>query len=158
MYSNRFAALAAIVLFVSTPTFAETVNVSGVGHGSTTSTAMPASESLIVVHATSTYERFESDNANSPFASASGPCFGAILINKGAVSGEGLCRYTDADEEVAVVKWMAKGLSAEGRTQGEWMVLGGTGKWASITGGGTFDAGGEGDAYTNKITGEVTMN
>ncbi|WP_417206112.1 hypothetical protein [Antarctobacter sp.] len=158
MFSIRFPALAAIVLFVSTPSLAETVNVSGVGHGSSTATAMPASDSLIVVHATSTYERFESDDPDNPFASASGPCFGAILIDKGAVSGEGLCHYTDADDEIAVIKWIAKGLSAEGRTQGDWMMLGGTGKWAAMTGGGTFDAGGEGDAYTNKIAGEVTMN
>ena len=159
MYSMRFTALAAaFVLFVSPPALAETIDVTGVGHGNTTATAMPVSDGLVVVHATSTYDRFVSEDDNNPFAPAAGPCFGAILIDKGAVSGEGLCHYTDGDGEQAVVKWIAKGLSAEGRTQGDWMILGGTGKWASMSGGGTFDAGGDGDAYTNNITGQVTRN
>ncbi|WP_089277356.1 hypothetical protein [Antarctobacter heliothermus] len=158
MYLNRFSAFAAIVFFASTPALAETVNVSGVGHGSSTAVAMPASESLIVVHVTSSYDRFDTEDADNPFASATGPCFGAILVDKGVVSGEGLCHYTDANDDVAVIKWMANGMSAEGRTLGDWMVLGGTGRWASITGGGAFDAGGEGDDYTNIINGKVTMN
>lgn len=159
MYSIRFPAIAAaLFVFASPPALAETINITSIGHGSTTATAMPLSEGLVAVHATSTYDRFETDDADNPFATATGPCFGSILIDKGAVSGEGLCHYTDADNEQAVVKWMAKEMSAEGRTQGEWMIVGGTGKWATMTGNGTFDAGGDGAAYTNNVTGKVTRN
>ncbi|MBV7396063.1 hypothetical protein [Mameliella sediminis] len=156
MYSTRFSALAAVFVVFSTPVLSETIDATGIGHGTSTATPMPVSEGLVVVHATSMYDRFETESPDNPFASASGPCFGAILIDKGAVSGDGLCRYTDGDGDVAVIKWIATGLSAEGRTQGDWMVMGGTGKWASITGGGTFDAGGE--SYTNKVSGELTRN
>ncbi|MBS0125427.1 hypothetical protein [Thetidibacter halocola] len=160
MFSIRFpAALAAGFFACSTlPALAETIDVTGTGHGTSTTQVMPVSESLIVVSATSMYERFETANPMNPFASASGPCFGAMKIDKGAVSGGGLCRYTDSDGDVAVVNWMAKAMTAEGRTQGDWMIEGGTGKWATITGGGTFDAGEMDGAYTNKITGSVTTN
>lgn len=152
-----FAALA-VALCAFTPALSETMSITGMGHGTASSTPMPVSDSLIMVDVGSTYEGFETDDPMNPFASAAGPCFGSLLIDKGAVSGEGLCRYTDGDDEVAVVKWTATGMSAEGRTQGDWEILGGTGKWASMTGSGSFDAGGDGDAYTNNITGEVTMN
>lgn len=153
-----FPAAAAAFVLLASPVLSETVSANGTGYGKTTATPMPLSETLVMVHATSMYDRFETEDPNNPFASATGPCFGAILIDKGAVSGEGLCHYTDGDGDMAAVTWVANGMSAEGRTQGEWSVLGGTGKWASITGGGTFDAGGDGAAYTNIITGEVTMN
>lgn len=152
----RFPALAAAFFIFATPTLSETVNAAGVGHGSSTATPMPVTDSLVVVHATSMYERFETEDPMNPFASAKGPCFGAILIDKGTVSGDGLCHYTDGDGDVAVIKWVANGIDAEGRTQGDWMVMSGTGKWATMTGGGTFDAGG--DPYTNRVAGEMTRN
>lgn len=154
----RISACAAVLALLSSPVFSETVSANGTGYGTSTATPMPVSEALVIVHATSMYERFETENPDNPFAAASGPCFGAVLIDKGAVSGEGLCHYTDGDGDVAVVKWMATGMSADGRTLGDWMVQGGTGKWASITGGGNFDAGGDGANYTNMVTGELTMN
>jgi hypothetical protein len=156
MYFIRFHALAAAFFVIATPTLSETVTAAGVGHGASTATPMPVSDGLVIVHATSMYESFETEDPMNPFASAKGPCFGAILIDKGEVSGDGLCHYTDGDGDVAVVKWIAKAINAEGRTQGDWMVMGGTGKWASITGAGAFDAGG--DPYTNRISGEMTLN
>lgn len=158
MTTKFFTAALAAGVFAFSPALAETVSAKGVGHGSSSAEAMPVSEGLVVVHATSMYKHFETEDPNNPFASATGPCFGSVLIDKGAVSGGGLCRYTDGDGEMAVIEWIASGVSAEGRTQGEWMVKGGTGKWAAITGGGTFDAGGQGDDYSNNIDGEITMN
>lgn len=158
MYSIRCPAVAAALVFLASPGLAETVSAKGVAHGRSSTQVLPVSEGLVAVHVSTMYKRFETEAANSPFATATGPCFGAILIDNGAVSGEGLCTYTDGDGERVVVLWTATGISAEGRTLGEWMIKGGTGKWASLTGGGTFDAGGEGDAYTNTIAGEMTMN
>ncbi len=156
MYSIRFPALAATIVLFATPALSETINAASTGHGTSTSTAMPVSEGLVMVHAVSTYDRFDTEDPNSPFATAKGPCFGSILIDKGAVSGDGLCHYTDGDGDLVAMKWMAKGMSAEGRTLGEWMILGGTGKWDGASGGGDFDAGG--DPYTNNVTGEMIMN
>lgn len=158
MYSISVPAVAAAIVLFASPVLSETVNVSGTGYGEVMSTAMPVSEGTVVVHANTRYDRFEGENPDSPFNTATGPCFGAVLVDQGAVSGEGLCNYTDGDGDIAVIKWMATGMSAEGRTMGDWMVHGGTGKWASITGGGTFDSGGEGTEYNNNITGEITMN
>lgn len=147
----------AAALAAAAPAFAGTVDATGTGQGTSTATAMPVAEGLVVVHATSDYTGFDG-NSENPLASAKGPCFGSIMIDKGAVSGGGHCVYSDADGETAIIRWVADGISAEGRTQGDWSVAGGTGKWTAITGGGRFDAGVDGaGVYTNNVTGELTV-
>ncbi len=143
---------------LDTAGWAETYNANGTGHGKSMSTPMPLSEDLIVVQAHTMYDGFDSENPDNPLASVTGPCFGDIMIDKGAVSGDGLCHYTDAGGDTVVMKWTASGMTAEGRTTGDWMVMGGTGKWMGASGGGTFDAGTDAmDKYTNMVTGEVTL-
>ena len=107
--------------------------------------------------ATTEYTGFDG-SADNPIVTMKGPCFGAVLIDKGNVSGGGNCHYTDADGEMAIVSWTADGMSAEGRTQGDWELAGGSGKWAAATGGGRFDAGTDAaGTYTNNVTGEISM-
>lgn len=147
--------LAALV--TASGAMAETVMVKGTGMGSSDSMQMPVSDGLVVVHNRTSYDGFDTEDPESPFASLSGSCFGATLVEAGAVSGSGNCHYTDADGDQAVMAWTATGMSEEGRVSGDWSVVGGTGKWAEASGGGTFDAGGEGADYTNMVTGEVEM-
>ena len=46
----------------------------------------------------------------------------------------------------------------DGRTQGTWQVVAGTGKWDGATGGGRFDAGTDAaGTYTNNISGAMSM-
>ncbi|EYD70379.1 hypothetical protein [Limimaricola hongkongensis] len=136
---------------------AETISVEGVGKGTPNSMQMPVGEGMMVVHNQVEYDGFETTDPDSPFASLSGPCFGAALVDVGAMQGSGYCHYSDADGDMAVMEWTVTGMGEEGRITGDWMVRGGTGKWAEAEGGGTFDAGGEGGDYTNMVTGEVTM-
>lgn len=137
---------------------AETITVNGTGTGTSMSEPMPVSEGVVALKIEAMYDGFDSDDPDTPLSGLKGPCFGAGLIDQGKVSGEGLCRYTDADDEVVLMKWIATGMSAEGRTTGDWEIMGGTGKWASASGGGTFDGGTTTGSYTNNITGEITMN
>jgi hypothetical protein len=131
------------------------MDASGTGHGTSMSTAMPIAEGVVMVEAKTMYEGFDGDG---PLSTAKGPCFGAILIDKGAVSGGGLCHYTVESGDVAMVSWVAESMSADGRTMGTWSVLGGSGAWNGATGGGTFNAGTDGaGVYTNIVTGEITM-
>ncbi|MGR3465033.1 hypothetical protein [Limimaricola sp.] len=136
---------------------AETITVEGVGKGTPNSMQMPVSEDLVVIHNQVEYDGFETTDPDSPFASLTGPCFGAALVEAGTVSGSGYCHYSDADGDMALMEWTVTGMGEEGRITGDWMVRGGTGKWAGASGGGSFDAGGEGAEYTNMVTGEVTM-
>ncbi|SDZ43218.1 hypothetical protein SAMN05444004_11466 [Jannaschia faecimaris] len=147
-----------VLILLAAPAIAGSIDVSGTGHGTATNTAMPVSEDLVVVHANTEYTGFEGDNPDNPMTSFKGPCFGSILIKAGVVSGGGNCQYTDGDGEMAVVTWNADGMSAEGRTQGTWEIVGGSGKWAAANGGGRFDAGTDDQGgYTNKVTGEINM-
>ncbi len=150
------AALAAVFAFSATPILAETMNIDATGTGTSNSETMPLSEQLILVNVKTEYDGF--DDPDSPFATVTGPCWGSVLIDKGAVSGGGLCQYTDADGESVAMAWTPMAVGEDGRTTGEWKILGGSGKWASATGTGTFDAGDSTGSYTNNVTGEITMN
>ncbi|SFD18865.1 hypothetical protein [Tropicimonas isoalkanivorans] len=150
----------AVIVLVGfgTPAVAETFDVSGTGQGTAANTPMSVRDDLVVVHATTQYSGFEGGNPDNPMESFKGDCFGSILVNAGTVSGGGNCHYTDQDGEMAVIGWTADGMSSEGRTQGTWEIVGGSGKWESATGGGRFDAGSDDQGvYTNNVTGEVTL-
>jgi hypothetical protein len=147
-----------VLVALATPALAETFDVSGTGHGTAKNTPMPVRDDLVVVHATTDYSGFEGENPDNPMESFKGPCFGSILANAGTVTGGGNCHYTDEDGEMAIVGWTADGMNSEGRTQGSWEIVGGSGKWETATGGGRFDAGSDDQGvYTNNVTGEVTI-
>jgi len=137
---------------------ADTFDATGTGQGTSNSEPMPLADALVVVHAVSEYTGFEMANPGSPMASATGPCFGSVVINAGRVTGGGHCAYTDGDGDSWVAQWTADGMSEDGRTQGDWQIVGGTGKWQGASGGGRFDAGTDAaGTYTNNVTGSITM-
>jgi hypothetical protein len=146
---------AAALTAAATSGWAGTMDASGTGHGSSMATPMPVAEGVVMINAQTMYERFD---GAGPLSTAKGPCFGTVLINKGAVSGQGLCHYTVEGGDVAMIEWVAGGVTPDGRTTGTWTVLGGSGAWDGATGGGTFNAGTDAaGAYTNTVTGEITM-
>jgi len=111
-----------------------------------------------VVNTSTNYDRFETDTPENPFATATGPCFGSMVIKEGVPSGGGYCHYTDADGGMVVGKWTAEALTDTGLTQGTWMIEGGTGQWDEINGNGTFLAGTDAAGlYSNAIAGELSM-
>ncbi|SIT12583.1 hypothetical protein SAMN05421759_11849 [Roseivivax lentus] len=138
------------------PVAATAFDSGGTGYGVSSSEVMPIHDGLVLVKVSSEYSRFETDDPDSPMASATGPCWGTMVIDQGVVSGGGNCHYTDADGDMVAMSWTAQGMS-EGRTQGVWEVMGGTGKWANAQGSGTFNGGGQGADYTNIVTGEMTL-
>ena len=150
----HFATLAALILPVSAAAF----DAKGTGTGTSMNEAIPIHDGLVVVKVSSNYDGFETSAADNALATAKGPCFGTMIIDKGAVSGGGACNYTDDDDDAIVMRWTPTGFNDEGRTLGTWELIGGTGKWMGASGNGEFNAGGDGDAYTNMVTGEVTMN
>ena len=157
MTISRFAAMA-LVAFGAAPALAETYPANGTGMGSVGSEQMPVRDDLILVHTQSSYDSFEMGQEDHPMSSLSGPCFGAAMVEAGAMSGQGYCHLTDADGDISAISWTGTGMDETGRTVGTWTVMGGTGKWDGATGGGEFDAGPTEDGgYTNEITGEVTL-
>lgn len=155
---KRTPILAALVATLSGPVWAGSFDAAATGKGTAENTPMPVAEGFVVIRTAATYTGFETVDPENPMAGLSGPCFGAVIVKAGAVSGGGACHYTDEDGEVVVMSWSADGVSAEGRTLGEWSIAGGSGKWAEATGGGRFDAGTDAaGAYTNVVTGAFTL-
>ncbi|RSK30488.1 hypothetical protein EJA01_17070 [Rhodovulum iodosum] len=131
----------------------------GTGMGKSMSTPHQVSENHMLMQLHTAYSEFSFDAANHPMTGMSGPCFGAVEVNAGAVSGGGKCLYTDADGDLVTMDWMAGGMNADGAMTGTWTVSGGTGKWTEATGEGTFasltdPATGE---STNSVSGTVMM-
>ena len=77
---------------------------------------------------------------------------------RGVASGGGLCTWTDGTH-TALIAWEAASVDQSGALSGTWSMRGGTGKWATASGGGTFvsvtDA--ATGAATNTITGALSM-
>ena len=154
---KKLLAVGGVLLGFTVPAIADTLDAAGTGYGKSNNIIMPVSEALMIIQASTDYERFNTAEGN-PMAGFSGPCFGSIMVNSGAVTGGGSCYYTDADGEVAIIRWNADGMSPDGRTQGSWSVIGGSGKWLGASGGGRFDAGeNEATGYTNNVTGEIRL-
>lgn len=152
-----FRPLLLTALVAAAPAAADTYT--GKGMGTAMNKMMPIADGHIVMQTFSEYESFEVSD-DHPLKGASGPCIGSLEINAGAVSGSGKCVYTTAEGEMAVMNWMAKGLSAEGAVEGDWTVSGGTGKWAGASGGGTFSSLTNPDTgkFVNDVTGEFNFN
>ncbi len=152
----RFIMLAA--LLAASPAVSETFSGTSYGHGSSTSETMPVVEGTVVIKTESAYEMFDVSD-DHPLKGASGPCFGAVAIVAGGVSGGGNCLYDTANGQ-AVMQWTATGMNPDGALTGDWTVLGGSGGWAKASGSGTFSTltNPETGKFVNTIEGSITMD
>ena len=121
---------------------------SGMGKGMSKNTPHALGEAHILVQMHTEYEDFTFEAEGHPMTGMSGPCFGAIEMKAGAVSGGGKCLYTDAEGDMVTMDWMAGAMDPSGVMTGTWAVSGGTGKWMAASGEGTFSS------MTNQETGE----
>mgnify|MGYP006303926459 CR=1 FL=1 len=124
------------------------IATSGMGKGMSKNTPHALGEAHILVQMHTEYEDFTFEAEGHPMTGMSGPCFGAIEIKAGAVSGGGKCLYTDAEGEMVAMDWTAGAMDPSGVMTGTWAVSGGTGKWMAASGEGTFSS------MTNQETGE----
>lgn len=151
----KFYVLAAIL--AATPAVADTFSGTSIGKGSATSQVMPLAEGTMVIKTDSAYEMFEVEDGH-PLQGASGPCFGAVSVVAGSVSGGGNCVYETSNGQ-AIMQWTAMGMSADGALVGSWIVLGGSGGWAMASGGGSFSSltDPQTGKFVNTIHGSITM-
>jgi hypothetical protein len=76
------------------------------------------------------------DDPANPLRQASMTCTGTAVVAKDGtpVRSAGTCDSVDAQGDVAFYWWRA-----DSKNGGRWGFLGGTGKWATIEGGGTYE-------------------
>ena len=140
----------ALVVAAGTAMAGESYDVSGSSVGQAENSYTPLGESHIYITSTTAYTL----PANgTPLDGSKGECSGYIQValGSGAV-GSGFCVWSDADGDTWFGPWNVTGASAEGASQGNWYVSGGTGKYASAAGGGTFVT------LTNPATGESKLD
>lgn len=155
----RHCLTATIGLVAATPAFADAMEISGTGHGMSDSTVHIVSEGHMLVALNTTYSSFGFDDPDNPMNGMSGPCFGAMEMKGGTVSGGGLCHYTDAGGDVVSTRWVPERIGEDGAVIGVWSISGGTGPWAAASGGGSFSSltDRETGDNTNTVTGSVTL-
>lgn len=73
-----------------------------------------------------------SDDPGSPMHLAAGECAGALASLGGTLQGQGHCIRKDKDGDVYNEQWNL----APGAERGSWKLVGGTGKYARMTGSG----------------------
>jgi len=76
------------------------------------------------------------DDPASPLRMASMTCSGAVVMGKDGkpVRSAGTCDSVDAQGDVAFYWWRS-----DAKSGGRWGFMGGTGKWANVEGGGTYE-------------------
>lgn len=147
-----------LISMAGTGALADSYDAYAMGFAKSENVTTAISDALIVVDSRTNYERFETNDAANPLATATGPCFGSVMIKAGQVSGGGHCNFTDKDDDMVIISWTPQGRSADGLLIGIWSIEGGTGKWDGSTGGGSFHAGDRPDgSYQNDIRGAITL-
>ncbi len=150
----------AAILAAATAAQADTMMTKGKGMGQAATQVVQVGEGHMIMGLNTTYATYEMESADDPMQGMSGPCFGAMEVMAGKVSGGGNCAFTHANGDMASIKWTATGMSPEGAITGDWEVTGGTGKWMGATGGGTFSSLTDQatGASENSVEGEVNLN
>ena len=119
---------------------------------------MPVDDAHIIIRSNNMGTISLKDDSH-PMHGATGSCSGTMLMAKGNLTGSGYCTYKDSSGDSSIVLFTATAMNDKGGTSGTWEMLGGTGKYADSTGGGSYNAIPNEDrtASVNTITGKLTL-
>ena len=109
------------------------------------------SEGHMVIELPSAQNSFEMAAPNHPFEGLTGKCTGSAELNGASATGGGICVYNNAAGDMAFTRWEVSSLGADGSFKGTWVMLGGTGEMAGVTGGGNYNS------LTNRETGAQSI-
>lgn len=125
-------------------------DISGTTLGKASNEYTPLGDTHLYIKSDTAYTLPEN---GTPMAGMDGTCTGNMLVTMGAgATGGGICSWTDADGDMWYGPWSVHGMTAERAALGTWHVSGGTGKFATATGGGTFTT------LTNPETGDSKLD
>jgi hypothetical protein len=138
---------------------AESLDAAGIWSGTPANQVHPVSDDLVVIHVTTSHDRFEPVHADHPAANSTGQCFGAVVIRAGQATGSGNCRYQNDAGDVLATTWVVEGVDADGQTYGRWEIIDGTGLWSGASGSGTYRTTQNAEVgYRSELAGEITLN
>ncbi len=111
-------------------------DISGTTVGKSENQYVPLGETHLFIDLNSKYTL--PDNG-TPLAGMTGECMGSMQVTMGAgADGSGICIWSDGDGDTWFGPFDVVGMNADRATLGTWYVSGGTGKFKTATGGGTF--------------------
>lgn len=155
-----FGIVIAGVVVAATGVFAETtLNSGGVASGTSDTKITALSETHMLVQSTSNYDMMKMASADHPYNDMSGQCIGSFEMRIPSATGGGHCVFSDAAGDTTITSFEATAMGPDGALIGTWAVVGGTGKFAGASGGGTFNSltNRETGTFENKITGAMVM-
>ena len=156
---GKFAIAAVLAIAAASAQAGGTFDSAGKGTGTSQNDIVPISDTHMIMHSKTTWDAMEMTDPEHPFNGMSGACFGAVEIMVPGASGAGNCAFTDGDGDLSTNRWIVTGMTPEGALTGSWTVIGGTGKFTGVTGGGSFETLTDRDtgAFENTLTGAVTL-
>ncbi|KZL15062.1 hypothetical protein [Pseudovibrio sp. Ad37] len=80
---------------------------------------------------------FMGANPKDPFELVSGSCFGGALVQNSKIQGGGVCSLKDKNGAPFAISFEVSTIEG-GKYSGTWAILGGSEKWASAKGSGTW--------------------
>ncbi len=114
------------------------IDVNGTGIGTSMMTPLRLTERHMLMARQTEYSNFPFEGYGHPMAGMGGPCFSAVELMDGTVSGGGIYLYTEAGGDMVTMDRSGGEWDADGALAGIWAVSGGTGMWNEGTGEGTF--------------------
>ena len=131
----------------------------GIGIGVNASVDHPIDGDVTMVMSSSIFEAMTFNDPKYPLNGAIGECFGPIKINAGNIASDGYCTFDDPSGDHYVGTWTVRDLADDGVMEGDWSVLGGSGKWDGASGGGTFlyMPNDETGRFETTLTGAITL-
>lgn len=151
---------ASIILIAAGPALAATsYDAAAVATGTSASEVHALGESHVVMRLESAYESMNTMDPANPMAGMSGTCFGAVELIGMSASGGGNCVFSGDMGGMVALRWIAEGLGEGGAITGRWLVTGGSGAYAGMSGGGGFSSvtDPETGQFENSIDGAIVM-
>ena len=148
----------AISAAISATANAQDFDVSGVIESKNNHNVQEISDSLTILLA-SMEETLVPKDAASPWQGATGSCGGAVEIREGKIAGDGVCAFTDTENDRFVISWTAQSMNEQGGPVGIWELTGGSGKYVNASANGEYnDVPGEDPSLsTITIAGQLTI-
>jgi hypothetical protein len=127
----------AVLLSAAVSTIA--ADFEGTFHKSGTAKAMPVGDGIVVLMFDE-YGYITADDNSGPFHNASCHCVGTAHVVNGTGKATGECTVTDPAGDQYAISWESTEFSPGKRIIGKANLLGGTGKFQNMTGGGPWES------------------
>ena len=150
---------ALLLALVSSASAGSKFDMTGETNAKSSSVSHQTSDGRIIIALSARHMALNMSKADHPLAGMPGECTGHMIQGPPAATGGAICVYTNDAGDKAFVRVKVEGLTPEKGTKGTWVGLGGTGRFAGMSGSGGYvnTAIAEDGTYKTNITGTMQL-